>query len=201
MADLATVPLAGGDRRRGSCCTRIALGATGFGLSTRFDQAGLSTCHSVCSSLASNFFTTSGARPYAALFFGCVVLMYLAPALMGIFWGAPLIARELETGTNRLAWNQSVTRTRWTAVKLGLVGLAAVGTAGLLSLMISWWAQSHRPCDELSARPSVGRPADQPAGVRGPRHCAPRLRRVRVRARGHRESSSAGRSRRWRSPW
>ena len=66
--------------------------------------------------------------------------MYLAPALMGIFWGAPLIAREFETGTHRIAWNQSVTRTRWTLAKLGLVGLAAVATAGLLSLMVTWWA-------------------------------------------------------------
>lgn len=118
----------------------IALGATGFGLGTRFDQAGLSTCHSACSSLASNFISNLRGTPYAALFFGCVILMYLAPALMGIFWGAPLIAREFEAGTYRLAWNQSITRARWSAVKLGLIGLAAVGTAGLLSLMISWWA-------------------------------------------------------------
>ena len=48
--------------------------------------------------------------------------MYLAPALIGIFWGAPLIARELETGTYRLAWNQSVTRARWIAVKLAWSG-------------------------------------------------------------------------------
>ena len=51
--------------------------------------------------------------------------MLVLPALIGIFWGAPLIARELEAGTHRLVWNQSVTRTRWLAVKLGLVGLAA----------------------------------------------------------------------------
>jgi hypothetical protein len=118
----------------------IALGATGFGLSTRFDQAGLSTCHSVCSSAASNFISELRGTPYAALFFGCVILMYLAPVLMGIFWGAPLIAREFEAGTHRLAWNQSITRVRWSAVKLGLIGLAAVATAGLLSLMITWWA-------------------------------------------------------------
>jgi ABC-type transport system involved in multi-copper enzyme maturation permease subunit len=34
------------------------------------------------------------------------------PALLGMFWGAPLIARELESGTYRLAWTQSVTRRR-----------------------------------------------------------------------------------------
>ncbi len=118
----------------------IALGVTGPGLGTRFDQAGLSACHSACSSVAGNFVKDLRGTPYAALFFGSIALMYVAPALMGIFWGAPLIARELEAGTHRLAWNQSITRARWCAVKLGLIGLAAIGTAGLLSLMITWWA-------------------------------------------------------------
>ena len=31
----------------------------------------------------------------------------LLPALIGIFWGAPLIARELESCTYRLSWTQS----------------------------------------------------------------------------------------------
>ena len=35
--------------------------------------------------------------------------------MIGAFWGAPMVARELETGTHRLVWNQSVTRTRWLA--------------------------------------------------------------------------------------
>jgi hypothetical protein len=118
----------------------IALGVTRPGLGSLFDQVGLSTCHSACSSAASNFVSDLRGTSYAALFFGCVILMYLAPALMGIFWGAPLIAREFEAGTHRLAWNQSITRARWSAMKLGLIGLAAVGTAGLLSLMITWWA-------------------------------------------------------------
>ena len=41
-----------------------------------------------------------------------LLLILIAPAITGVFWGAPLIARELETGTSRLTWNQSVTRTR-----------------------------------------------------------------------------------------
>jgi len=40
-------------------------------------------------------------------------LVVAVPGLIGIFWGAPLVARELETGTYRLAWTQSVTRKRW----------------------------------------------------------------------------------------
>ena len=56
--------------------------------------------------------------------------MLALPALIGLFWGAPLIARELEAGTHRLVWNQSVTRGRWLAVKLGLIGLAAAAATG-----------------------------------------------------------------------
>ena len=68
------------------------------------------------------------------------VILLLAPGLLGVFWGAPLVTRELEARTFPLAWNQSVTRTQWMAVKLGLVGLLAMAAAGLLSLMLTWWS-------------------------------------------------------------
>jgi hypothetical protein len=117
----------------------ILLAATAPQLVHLYNSAGLNTCHANCGSITSRFLDNVG-RLYTILFEAGIAVMYLAPALMGIFWGAPLIARELEAGTHRLAWNQSVTRTRWTAVKLGLVGAAAIATAGLLSLMIGWWA-------------------------------------------------------------
>jgi hypothetical protein len=66
-------------------------------------------------------------------------VLLVLPALIGAFWGAPLVARELETGTFRLAWTQSVTRQRWLAVKLTLTGLAGMAIAGLLSLILTWW--------------------------------------------------------------
>ena len=75
------------------------------------------------------------------------LLVIVAPALIGMFWGAPLIARELETGTNQLVWNQSVTRTRWLAVKLTGVGAASIATAGLLSYLLTWWAG---PLDQIT---------------------------------------------------
>jgi ABC-type transport system involved in multi-copper enzyme maturation permease subunit len=62
------------------------------------------------------------------------------PALVGAFWGAPLIAREFEAGTHRLAWTQSVTRTRWLAAKLAVVGLESIAVSGLLSLLVTWWS-------------------------------------------------------------
>ena len=58
----------------------------------------------------------------------------IAPALVGIFLGAPLIAREIETGTFRLSWTQSVTRKRWLAMKLGVVGLSAMALGGAAHL-------------------------------------------------------------------
>ncbi|TCC36752.1 ABC transporter permease subunit [Kribbella sindirgiensis] len=69
-----------------------------------------------------------------------IVLPYVVPPVVGAFWGAPLIARELETGTHRLVWNQSISRRRWLAVKLGLTGLGAVAVTGLLSLAVTWWS-------------------------------------------------------------
>ncbi|MFD9892504.1 transporter [Amycolatopsis sp. NPDC059027] len=79
---------------------------------------------------------------HGLLYHGGIVVMYALPALIGVFWGAPLVARELEAGTHRLAWNQTVTRSRWLGVKLALIGLAAVLAAGLLSLAVTWWADA-----------------------------------------------------------
>jgi hypothetical protein len=118
----------------------IVLGVTGPGLVTRYNQIGLPTCHSTCTALAGKFINELEFGTYGKLFYAGVVVMYLVPALIGIFWGAPLISREFETGSFRLAWNQSVTRTRWVLAKLSLIGLAAVVASGLLSLAITWWA-------------------------------------------------------------
>ncbi|MBG6105670.1 ABC transporter permease subunit [Micromonospora vinacea] len=74
--------------------------------------------------------------------------LYLLPALVGIFWGAPLVARELETGTYRMVFSQSVSRDRWLLVKLAVGGGAAALGAGVLSLVLSEWAQ---PIDGASA--------------------------------------------------
>lgn len=75
------------------------------------------------------------------------LLVIAVPGLIGIFWGAPLIGRELETGTDQLAWTQSVTRTRWLAVKLTGIGIAAIATCAVLSYLLTWWAG---PLDHLT---------------------------------------------------
>lgn len=73
-----------------------------------------------------------------------VAAAYLVPAVIGAFWGAPMVARELEAGTHRLAWTQSVSRTRWLATKLGLGMLGAASAGAVVGLAMTWWA---RPID------------------------------------------------------
>ena len=63
-----------------------------------------------------------------------------APVLVGLFWGAPLVAAESEAGTTHFAWMQSVTRKRWLAVKVGWMLLAAVIWGGVISALVTWWS-------------------------------------------------------------
>lgn len=67
---------------------------------------------------------------------------YVVPVLIGMFWGAPMIARELEGGTHRLVWSQTVSRNRWLATKLGLGALTAAVVSGALGLALTWWSHS-----------------------------------------------------------
>ena len=67
-------------------------------------------------------------------------LVVVVPGLLGAFWGAPLVASELESGSFRLAWTQDVSRVRWLTLRLAVSGLAAVALAGLLSWLVTWWA-------------------------------------------------------------
>jgi hypothetical protein len=77
--------------------------------------------------------------------FGLLSALVIAvPWLIGMFWGAPLAAREFETGTFRLAWTQGITRTRWLAAKIALLGVFSMAVSGSLSLMVTWWSSPIR---------------------------------------------------------
>ena len=70
-----------------------------------------------------------------------VIPLYMViPLLIGLFLGAPLIAREVEQGTHRLAWTQSVTRDRWALSKIGLVAAFAVAALALFAWMVTVWS-------------------------------------------------------------
>jgi hypothetical protein len=119
----------------------VLLAATGPHLASTYAADGLDICHGSSCLSPATYFTASLARsPYDVVFLLSTGIILLAPAVIGLFWGAPLIARELETGTAALAWNQSVTRTRWLAIKLAIGGLTAMAVTEALSLMQTWWA-------------------------------------------------------------
>ncbi len=105
---------------------------TGPHISSAFH--GLQACLAVPSRDCS-FLHESFNRRFNGLQF-VVPLFMMVPALVGLFWGAPIIAREVEQGTHRLAWTQGVTRTRWAAWKFGLIFLVTVAGATLFA----WWA-------------------------------------------------------------
>jgi hypothetical protein len=81
-------------------------------------------------------FTANGSgkmsmTPAAALF-------QVIPALIGAFVGAPVLARELETGTFRYTWTQGFGRERWAAAKLAQIAVAVMAVAGAFGFLFSW---------------------------------------------------------------
>ena len=67
------------------------------------------------------------------------VFLQPVPALIGAFAGAPVLARELETGSFRFAWTQGIIRWRWTLAKLVLLALVVAAAAGAFSALFSWY--------------------------------------------------------------
>jgi hypothetical protein len=74
----------------------------------------------------------------------------LVPALAALLLAAPFVL-DLDNGTYRLAWTQSITRRRWIVTKLGLSVVATVVTAGCLTVLAMW---TRAPLDHLNGRMS-----------------------------------------------
>ncbi|MFI9720540.1 transporter [Streptomyces sp. NPDC052396] len=72
------------------------------------------------------------------------------PVIIGIFWGAPLIGRELESGTVKLALTQGVGVRGWFTSRFTLAaGCTALGAAALAALVAWWWAPIANMLDGL----------------------------------------------------
>ena len=123
---------------------------TGLGMRSTYHSLGVDTCLAATPARDCTMLVNEFRNQYASLQF-LIPLFLLLPVLLGVFWGAPLIAREVEQGTHRLAWTQSVTRRRWTVTKLATVGSVALLLAAAFSVALWWWA------DPLVGDPSVKR--------------------------------------------
>jgi len=133
----------------------VLLLVTGHNLADEWTSSGAAACHGSCDAAVTDFIQqfTSGAneRVYQA----GLLAVYVVPPLIGIFWGAPLIARELEAGTHRLAWTQSISRTRWISTKLAVVGSATAVTTGLLSWAVTTWSGNVDAADYPRITPAI----------------------------------------------
>jgi hypothetical protein len=108
------------------------------GLKIHHDYAVLTACRpfqsAACQQLNATFNQTDWTIGNTVLIF-----MNLAPALLGAFAGAPVLARELETGTYRYAWTQGYGRARWTIAKLTLLAVVIVAVTGAFSQLFTWF--------------------------------------------------------------
>ena len=94
-------------------------------------------CHPASSLACAMNFT--GRYGITAIFVS--VALQAVPPLIGAFAGAPVLARELETGTFRYAWTQAFGRWRWAVAKLVLLAVAVAAAAEAFSVLFSWYNQ------------------------------------------------------------
>jgi hypothetical protein len=120
------------------------------GLKIHHDYAALAACHPVtsgaCQARASSFNSTDWTMGNTI-----DILLALAPALIGAFAAAPVLARELETGTFRYAWTQGFGRERQVIAKVTLLAAAITATAGAFSLVSAWFFQPFVAQGDMTA--------------------------------------------------
>jgi ABC-2 family transporter protein len=132
------------------CAIAIFAIATGVWMRSTFNADGLGAClarsgGASCPALITSFvrkFNGGITQPLNAVLFGI-------PGFLGAAVGAPLLGQELERDTWRLAWTQTVPRTRWLVTKLTLVTGGLVVFAAAVTLVMTW---SRAPLDELTVR-------------------------------------------------
>lgn len=114
----------------------VFLAITQAQMSGALHGSALAACldtHGDCALLAGAFRTRFGTL------LTLVAYLQLLPMLAGLFWGAPLLAREYELGTFRLAWTQAITPRRWLLVKLACLSIAVIAAGLILTGLLSWW--------------------------------------------------------------
>jgi phosphotransferase system glucose/maltose/N-acetylglucosamine-specific IIC component len=110
---------------------------TGLHIAAAFDSAHLSDC--VGRTQAGSCPDVIGAFVNRFNHLGDLLAwLTLLPGVIGLLLAAPLVS-QLEHGTHRLDWTQSITRQRWLAGKLGLALATAVVAAAVMTLLTTWW--------------------------------------------------------------
>lgn len=69
-----------------------------------------------------------------------VNLSVAVPLIIGAFWGATLVGREYDAGTQALVWTQSITRRRWLRDKIMLLFAATFVCSAAMAAIVTWWS-------------------------------------------------------------
>lgn len=124
----------------------LLLVPTGLHVASVYDHDGLSACLGTSNSACIEA-TAAFTRRFEQLS-GLFSWFNFIPGVIGVLLAAPFIL-ELENGTCRLAWTQSITRRRWLASKLAVAVITGLLAALTMTLLTTWW---RAPLDRLNGR-------------------------------------------------
>ncbi|TAM89126.1 MAG: hypothetical protein EPN43_07455, partial [Jatrophihabitans sp.] len=116
----------------------LLLVINGAAMHADVSRLGLDTCGNVNGAHCRLPFEIFSSR-YSGIAMYLPRLLEFLPAVLGVFLGAPLIARELESGTFRFAWTQGRTRGRLLATKLAVLAAVLVVLSLAFSQLYTWW--------------------------------------------------------------
>ncbi|MGI8826591.1 MAG: hypothetical protein ACR2JC_13255 [Chloroflexota bacterium] len=125
----------------------LVLLKTGLEMASAYQQTGVGPCISA-QGKSNCFLVVEAFRNRFSSIVGLANWLNFLPLVFGLLLGAPLVL-ELEQGTYRLAWTQSITRTRWIAFKLAFVVAAALLLSVIFTAIMTWW---HAPWNHLEGR-------------------------------------------------
>jgi hypothetical protein len=135
----------------------IAVVALRSAMSSYLDGHGLASC--VAGGVDPNGPCFRAAQEFQEIWFDRMkigqLLVLALPALVGMFCGAPLFARELEQGTHVLAFTQSVSRTRWMVSKTAVSAGPAIIVLVVLQLLVAGWMSAAGRLGPLATGPYV----------------------------------------------
>jgi hypothetical protein len=128
---------------------------TGWQMHSAYDTQGIAACLVTPQPPSCSGGVVEAYKQQFGMYLSLYQWLNVVPLALGMFIGAPLVAREVERGTHLLAWTQGVTRVRWISTKVVLLGAAAVLAGVAYTLLMTWWRQPMDAIDGSGMAPDA----------------------------------------------